>query len=295
MKLEQLAEELENSKDPDCKGIEVAGIGNTVLVVKPKGKHTKIKNIEIEDNSVQETDAGIFDVEARNAIWRARCFIFPLTFAIPELPTTVALRINGIAAEVPGTDEMGNPRTARDIAYDLFQVLQGAQFDSLRNEGLVLALEDSSITATAPFDLLLAFRPAQTANAIISAGILSNTVPTTSTRTAAPPSPTTQDISKKEALTKNAEKIAIGPYLKQSVPNPHNGNTVIVYYVPQTANTAQMVITDMKGQVVKSIVVNGRGEGTIRLHTGTLPTGSYTYSLWINGRQVDAKQMVIVK
>jgi phage gp37-like protein len=86
-----------------------------------------------------------------------------------------------------------------------------------------------------------------------------------------------------------------GAYLKQNVPNPHNGNTLIQYSLPQGTSSAQIIITNSKGQILKTIALNSRGEGQVSLQTGSLPAGTYTYSLWTEGRQADAKQMVIVK
>jgi hypothetical protein len=51
----------------------------------------------------------------------------------------------------------------------------------------------------------------------------------------------------------------------------------------------------MKGQVLKTIALNSRGDGQITLDATTLTAGTYTYSLWIEGRQADTKQMVIVR
>jgi hypothetical protein len=86
-----------------------------------------------------------------------------------------------------------------------------------------------------------------------------------------------------------------GAYLKQNVPNPHNGATTIQYYLPQGVGSAKIVITNAKGQVLKTIAVNARGDGQVRLHAGTLSAGSYAYSLWVDGQQVDTKKMLIVK
>ena len=84
-----------------------------------------------------------------------------------------------------------------------------------------------------------------------------------------------------------------GAYLEQNAPNPFNGNTIIRYHLPQGAGSAKVVIMNMKGQLLKSIALNGQGNGQITLQAGTLPSGSYTYSLWIDGRQVDTKQMLV--
>ena len=83
-------------------------------------------------------------------------------------------------------------------------------------------------------------------------------------------------------------------YLKQNAPNPVNNNTVISYYVPDNAGTAQISITDMKGSVLK-IYNASKGEGQLSIRTGELPAGTYNYILYQNNKKIDSKQMVIVK
>jgi hypothetical protein len=51
----------------------------------------------------------------------------------------------------------------------------------------------------------------------------------------------------------------------------------------------------MKGQVIKTTMLNGKGGGQVTLNAGTLAQGSYNYSLWIGNEQVDTKQMLIVR
>jgi hypothetical protein len=172
LKLELLEEAIQNSKDADCKAIQIVDLGGTTLVLKAKGaKKTRIKNIELEDNSVQETNTAVFDVDAA-AIWRARCVIFPLRPpTITSFQTgggNVSLRINGVSAVASSTDALGNPRDVEDIAQELFDQIQGGeQFENLRDKGLGASLENSTITVTAPFNIILAFEPVASVNAIL--------------------------------------------------------------------------------------------------------------------------------
>lgn len=86
-----------------------------------------------------------------------------------------------------------------------------------------------------------------------------------------------------------------GAYMLQNAPNPFDRTTIIRFHLPQGIGAAKVVITNAKGQMLKSIAVNGSGAGQITLDGGTLAAGSYTYSLWVEGRKVDAKQMIIQK
>jgi cell division septum initiation protein DivIVA len=84
-------------------------------------------------------------------------------------------------------------------------------------------------------------------------------------------------------------------YLQQNAPNPFSSNTTISYFVPDKASSAKMVITNMKGQTVKSISLDNRGAGQVTISSGTLPAGSYNYTLWLNGKKMDSKQMMLTR
>ncbi|HVG16688.1 MAG TPA: T9SS type A sorting domain-containing protein, partial [Chitinophagaceae bacterium] len=88
---------------------------------------------------------------------------------------------------------------------------------------------------------------------------------------------------------------ASSAYLVANAPNPFNASTIIRYHIPDNAASARLVITNMKGQVMKTTVLNGKGDGQVTLNAGTLAAGSYNYSLWIGNEQVDTKQMLIVR
>ena len=104
-------------------------------------------------------------------------------------------------------------------------------------------------------------------------------------------------LSKREGVNSNGldntNANLSGAYLEQNNPNPFNGNTVIRYYLPENSGSAKVTITNMKGQLLKSISLNGKGKGQITLNANTLAAGSYTYSLWVDGTQADSKQMLL--
>jgi hypothetical protein len=100
------------------------------------------------------------------------------------------------------------------------------------------------------------------------------------------------------ATTNNTSNTTIplsNAYLEQNYPNPHSGNTLVRYHLPASTNNARIVISDMKGQVIKSIDLNSRGDGQLTLDAATLAAGTYNYSLWIGGKEVDSKRMVVVR
>ncbi len=83
--------------------------------------------------------------------------------------------------------------------------------------------------------------------------------------------------------------------LEQNVPNPFNRNTVINYYLPQQAGNAVINITDMNGNVIKVLTITQPGNGQLMLEAGQLLPGSYKYSLFVNGRLIGTKQMILTK
>ena len=85
------------------------------------------------------------------------------------------------------------------------------------------------------------------------------------------------------------------PTLEQNAPNPVNNNTVIKYRLPKTVKSAQMVITDLRGSIIKTITLNAKSNGQVSLSAGALTTGTYFYSLLVDGVKTDTKEMQIVK
>lgn len=93
----------------------------------------------------------------------------------------------------------------------------------------------------------------------------------------------------------NTTTTRIDAYLEQNAPNPLSGSTIIRYHLPSSAGSARIIITNMEGQTLKSINLNSKGDGQVTINAGTLAAGSYSYSLWVDGIQSDAKQMLIQK
>jgi hypothetical protein len=102
----------------------------------------------------------------------------------------------------------------------------------------------------------------------------------------------------KNGLANNNNNLSVNAssaWLEQNVPNPFNNSTVIRYHLPSNAFAPYILITDLKGAMIKSIPLKSNGSGQVTLNAGALAAGNYTYSLWINKQQVDSKQMVITR
>jgi len=90
----------------------------------------------------------------------------------------------------------------------------------------------------------------------------------------------------------SANSLVSGATLEQNQPNPFNQSTLIRYRLPQNVS-GQINIYDNNGKLLKSYKANESGQTTIS--AGELKSGIYNYTLLVNGRQVDAKKLVIAK
>ena len=102
-----------------------------------------------------------------------------------------------------------------------------------------------------------------------------------------------QSVTKQSVFNATSLSSSSG-FLKQNAPNPFNKNTVISYSVPGNAGKAQIIVTDMRGNLIRTFSVT-KGEGQVNISSGELPAATYNYTLLINGEKVDTKQMVITK
>jgi len=87
---------------------------------------------------------------------------------------------------------------------------------------------------------------------------------------------------------------ATSTYLEQNTPNPVNGTTIIRYHVPETTMLASINITNAKGQVIKTVTLS-KGSGQVSLNTAMLASGTYNYTLYVDGKQADTKRLVIAR
>ncbi|MFZ1798730.1 MAG: hypothetical protein WAU24_02610, partial [Chitinophagaceae bacterium] len=83
--------------------------------------------------------------------------------------------------------------------------------------------------------------------------------------------------------------------LEQNIPNPFTNSTTINYSIPQKFTSAQIIITDQNGKVLKQLNVSGGGKGSLKVDASTLSAGAYRYSLYVDGKLIDTKQMVAGK
>jgi len=84
-------------------------------------------------------------------------------------------------------------------------------------------------------------------------------------------------------------------FLQQNIPNPFNHTTTIDYTLPQTYSSAKIIETDKSGKVLKEVSLSAKGKGSVTVDASTLGSGAYQYSLYVDGRLIDTKQMILTK
>ncbi len=82
--------------------------------------------------------------------------------------------------------------------------------------------------------------------------------------------------------------------LAQNVPNPFTNATTIKYMLPSKFTSGQIIITDKNGRQLKQLNISDKGNGTLHVDASTLSSGTYHYSLVIDGKIISTKQMIVV-
>ena len=86
-----------------------------------------------------------------------------------------------------------------------------------------------------------------------------------------------------------------GAGIEQNIPNPFNHTTTINYNLPKSFSSAKIIVTDKTGKVLKEVNLSGSGRGHLNVDASMLASGAYQYSLYVDGRLIDAKQMMLAK
>ncbi len=81
--------------------------------------------------------------------------------------------------------------------------------------------------------------------------------------------------------------------LFQNNPNPFNSTTTIKYMLDKNVDDAQLLIFNMQGTLIKSYRNLYVGTGEVIINSGELNAGMYIYSLIVDGRIIDTKNMIL--
>ncbi|MBT8233671.1 MAG: T9SS type A sorting domain-containing protein [Saprospiraceae bacterium] len=96
---------------------------------------------------------------------------------------------------------------------------------------------------------------------------------------------------------KGSQDVTLGTdaLLKQNYPNPHEGETVIEYFIPENSTNAQIQIFDATGKLIQSVNIAQKGAGQLNVDSRNIPNGQYTYSLVLDGNISSTKKMTLAK
>ncbi len=81
--------------------------------------------------------------------------------------------------------------------------------------------------------------------------------------------------------------------LGQNVPNPAHSSVRISYSLPSGAGRGQLLLTDAAGKAIKAVPL--AASGVVDLNTALLASGTYTYSLMVNGKILETKKLAVVR
>ncbi|MGC4101735.1 tail fiber domain-containing protein [Ferruginibacter sp.] len=81
--------------------------------------------------------------------------------------------------------------------------------------------------------------------------------------------------------------------LFQNVPNPFNQSTIIRYSIPSTSQKAFITITSISGTKIREFNLKNNENQNIEIKGGQLSAGSYIYTLIVDGKLIDSKQMIL--
>jgi hypothetical protein len=82
-------------------------------------------------------------------------------------------------------------------------------------------------------------------------------------------------------------------WIRQNTPNPVSTSATINYSISPDAKAARILFTNSEGQQMR--IYNVAGAGTLNFTTGTLPSGTYNYSLIVDGKTVSTKKLVVAR
>jgi trimeric autotransporter adhesin len=83
--------------------------------------------------------------------------------------------------------------------------------------------------------------------------------------------------------------------LEQNAPNPFSKTTTIDYSLPAKFSHAEIIIVDKNGKMLKQVNISGIGKGTVNVDAATLSSGAYSYSLFVDGKAISSKQMLVTR
>ena len=100
----------------------------------------------------------------------------------------------------------------------------------------------------------------------------------------------TDSFAKLKTLNSKPETI-----LGQNIPNPFDNSTLIPFRIPKDCHDASIMISNSSTSEVISVIPISCNEDHASIAAGVLASGTYSYSLYIDGTLMQTKQMAIVR
>lgn len=83
-----------------------------------------------------------------------------------------------------------------------------------------------------------------------------------------------------------------GAFMEQNIPNPFADQTTVRYQLPIGTNTAEIIVYDLNGLLIKNYPINGN-QSELTIKASEVGRGLFIYSLVQNGRQLITKKMIV--
>jgi hypothetical protein len=103
-------------------------------------------------------------------------------------------------------------------------------------------------------------------------------------------SPMNNGFAKLQTLNSKPETI-----LGQNIPNPFDNSTLIPFRIPKNCHDASIMIVETGTSRVVTVIPITCDETDVQVDAGTLASGTYSYSLYVDGKLIDTKNMELLK
>ena len=80
--------------------------------------------------------------------------------------------------------------------------------------------------------------------------------------------------------------------MQQNIPNPFIDQTTISYQLPEESTTAEIIVFDLNGRLIKTYPVN-KNQSELTIRASEIGSGLFIYSLVQNGQELLSKKMII--
>jgi hypothetical protein len=83
--------------------------------------------------------------------------------------------------------------------------------------------------------------------------------------------------------------------LGQNIPNPFDNSTLIPFRIPKNCHDASIMITNTSTSEVINVIPISCNQDHLSIDAGTLASGTYSYTLYVDGKVIGTKNMVLQK